>query len=595
MKKIFYILAGAVAILTSCQKTLDKKPLDKLTEETFFETDAGMLSFSNTFYTSLPGGTSLYLDNADNYFQLAQLLEARGKRTVPASGSGWTWTDLRDFNTLIGNAGQYKGSESKKNQYIALARFFRAYFYFEKVKRFGDVPWIDAQLGSADQQLYAKRDSREVVIQNVIKDLDFAIQNLPTTHSAYEITSWTALALKSRVCLFEGTYRKYHKIEGYDHDWKWYLDQCIEASDKFVEKSGYSIYSDNTKDKNYLDLFTTNTIQGSPVAKEVILARNYNLSYSVLHNSTYTFTVSSMGKYGMSRKTMASYLMADGKPFTNQTGWETFSYSQEMVGRDPRLAQTIRTPGYTRLDDPLQLAPNLSQTVTGYQPIKYVGPTTMNANDKSDLDLIIMRAGEVYLNYAEAAAERGILTSDILAKTINKLRQRVGMPDLTLGVTEDPFLTNLEWGGYQSVATDEPQRALILEIRRERCVELNQEGFRYYDLMRWREGKIFENSKQYGMYLETDSATGNRSYDFDGNGTVDLVIWTAGKKPTTIPTTAVALEIGKDITLSEGDHGMIDIYSDPGMWNDTKDKDYLYPIPTDELNLNPNLEQNPGW
>lgn len=572
-------MAAALAV-TSCDLT--RLPQDKLTEDTFFESEAGLQAFSNAFYNDLPGAASLYTEDVDNYFQMTQLLEARGKRTVPASGNGWTWTTLRDYNTLIDNADQCTDSEVR-NRYVAVARFFRAQFYFDKVKRFGDVPWIDHQLGSSDPLLYAARDSRELVMQNIIEDLDYAIANLPKTRTVYTVNKWTAMALKSRVCLFEGTFRKYHGLNQYEHDADWYLKTCAEASKEFINNSGYSIYDGAQADSSYIKLFTTNTIQGSDVEKEIILARNYNAEYSVTHNSNYTFTTMSMGKYGMSRKAVASYLMKDGSRFTDKPGWETMTFVDEVKDRDPRLAQSIRTPGYSRIGDKTPVAPNLAQSITGYQPIKYVGSVSQDAYNMADNDLILFRAAEVLLNYAEAKAELGTIDQDDLDKSVNKLRARVGMPKLTTDVTEDHFLTDLKWGGYQNVSGS--TRALILEIRRERMVELNQEGFRYYDLMRWKEGKIFEQ-QMYGMYFP-----GVGEYDLDGDGKMDLLLW-SGTKPSSAAT--VVLELDKDVILSQGDKGMINPFKDsPGSWDESKD--YLYPIPINEFSLNDNLEQNPGW
>ncbi|MBQ2109682.1 MAG: RagB/SusD family nutrient uptake outer membrane protein, partial [Bacteroidales bacterium] len=112
---------------------------------------------------------------------------------------------------------------------------------FEKVKRFGDVPWYDTQLGSADEALYKPRDSRELVMSNVVADLDFAIEHLPSQHSLYKVTKWTAMALKTRACLFEGTFRKYHNISLEGHTWQWYLEQAAAAGEVFIATSGYSI------------------------------------------------------------------------------------------------------------------------------------------------------------------------------------------------------------------------------------------------------------------------------------------------------------------------------------------------------------------
>lgn len=594
MKKIFIYATLAISLVSckSLTEMLDRSPLDKMSDDTFFATESGLVSFSNTFYTIFPGSGSLYIEDADNYFQKVQLLEARGARTVPASASdgGWTWTKLRDINTLLDNIKQCQ-DENLRKEYTALAHFFRAYFYFEKVKRFGDVPWIAAQLGSDSEQLYAPRDSREVVMQNMINDINDAINNLPSTKSVYRVTKWTALALKARFCLFEGTFRKYHNITGYQHDAAWYLNEAAEAAKQFINQSGYTIYNTNNPNKDYLTLFTTNKYDGSTVANEVILARNYNSEHSVTHNSNYTFTTKSMGCYGMTRKTVASYLMKDGTRFTDQEGWQTMTFLDEMKDRDPRLAQSIRTPGYTRLGETTLTAPDLSCSMTGYQPIKYVTTVDKDTYDSSDNDLIIFRAAEVYLIYAEAKAElenlgQGIVEQSDLNMSINVLRQRAGMPDLKLeGLTEDPFLTNVSWGGYLNVTG--ANKALILEIRRERNVELNQEGFRYYDLMRWKEGKIF-NQQMYGMYFP-----GLGEYDLNGDSKADLLLY-KGTKPSS--TATVQLEVDVDIILSDGEKGMINPFKySPGNFNETEDKDYFYPIPTDELNLNKNLKQNKGW
>lgn len=596
MKKIFIFASMAIlfASCTSLKEMLDRSPLSKMSDDKFFSTESGLVSYSNTFYTNFPGSGSLYIEDADNYFQKVQLLEARGARTVPASASdgGWTWTKLRDINTLLDNIGQCP-DESLRKEYSALAHFFRAYFYFEKVKRFGDVPWIETQLGSDSPQLYAPRDNRETVMQNMLKDIDDAIEYLPYAKSVYRVTKWTALALKARFCLFEGTFRKYHNITGFEHDAAWYLNEAAAAAKQFIDQSGYSIYTTGNSDGDYLALFSTLKYDADPTACEVILARNYNIEYSVYHNSNYTFTTKSMGCYGMTRKTAASYLMKDGSRFTDKKGWETMTFLEEMVDRDPRLAQSIRTPGYTRIGEMALTAPDLSSCMTGYQPIKYVTTVDKDTYNSSDNDLIIFRTAEVYLNYAEALAElenlgKYTVTQNDLDISVNMLRRRAGVADLKLeGLSVDTFLTNVSWGGYTNVTGTDASKALILEIRRERNVELNQEGFRYYDLMRWKEGRIFEQ-QMYGMYFPHLG-----EFDLDGDSNPDILLYKGAKPSSTAP---VQLEVDVDIILSEGEKGMVNPFKNsPGHFNETNDKDYYYPIPTDELNLNKKLTQNPGW
>ena len=163
-------------------------------------------------------------------------------------------------------------------RYEALTRFFRAYFYFAKVKRFGDVPWYDKPVGSKDlEALNRPRDSRELIVDKMVEDLDFAIANLSSTKSAYEVTKWTAMALKSRILLFEGTFRKYHAgdptlatLPADAKNYKWYLDECAKVSAEFIQTSGYGLHSGNVN-TSYHELFTT--MNATDLMDEVVLAR----------------------------------------------------------------------------------------------------------------------------------------------------------------------------------------------------------------------------------------------------------------------------------------------------------------------------------
>ena len=243
MKKILLIIlaAGCTMALVSCEEWLDKYPLAQMSPETFFSNENELQAFSNKFYTVFPSD-GLYNEYWDNIIHNDLPQEMRGGRTIPASGGGWTWTDLRDINTLLEYSVNCKDLDVR-NHYDALARFFRAYFYFEKIKRFGDVPWYAKPIGSADAELNRPRDSREYVMQRMIEDIDFAIRYLPAKHDLYRITKWTALALKSRFCLFEGTFRKYHDIDLPENDWKYYLSLSAKASEEFITNSGYGLYT----------------------------------------------------------------------------------------------------------------------------------------------------------------------------------------------------------------------------------------------------------------------------------------------------------------------------------------------------------------
>ena len=591
MKKIAYFLLPVLAVFAfvSCDDLLDAFPKDRMSPETFYKSEEELQAFSMNFYGMFPG-SSLYMEDADTYIQMGLTDELKGTRQIEPSGNGWSWGALRNVNTLL----EYLpncNDPAVRTRYEALARFFRTYFYFEMVKRFGEVPWYDKPVGSADTEaLNRPRDSREFIMGKMIEDIDFAIANLPSTKSAYEVTKWTAMALKTRFLLFEGTFRKYHTEFDYGsgaHDAGWYLDLCAGTAAEFIATSGYGIHTAGGANKAYYSLFTTQNATDN--MDEVILARDYNNAYNVVHSANNMMQSATMGRHGMTRKLVASYLCADGTRFTDKPGWQTMDFVTETQNRDPRLAQTIRTPGYTRLGEKTPCAPNFLFCMTGYHPIKYVMEPAKDTYNGSDVDLIIFRAAEVMLNYAEAKAEAGTLTQGDLDISINKIRDRVGLPHLDLAAANanpDPFLTDAAWGGYQNVTGAD--KGVILEIRRERAVELAQEGFRYYDIIRWKEGAIF-TKQYYGMYFP-----GPGEYDLNADGVPDILLYEGDAEPA--GTIAAKYKIGStDFILSDGTSGNVNPYKELSCkWDEGRD--YLYPIPTDERNLTKGaLTQNPGW
>lgn len=572
----------AVASLFAVSCDLDKLPLANLSPDSFFSTRNELDAFANNFYTNFPG-SSVFEEESDLIIKNSRSDWMRDGRSVPGSGGGWTWTALRDFNTLIEMSSNCT-DENVRDEYIGVARFFRAWFYFEKVKRFGDVPWYDRQLGSSDKDLYKPRDSRELVMSHVVEDLDFAIAHLPVKHSVYKVTKWTALALKSRACLFEGTFRKYHGFKLDGHTAEWYLEQAAAAGEEFISTSGYSVYAGGGVENSYRDLFASEDAIGT----EIILARDYDKNLSIKHNGTY-YTLGNYGNPGMTRKMFCSYLMKDGSRFTDKDGWKIMSFVDEVKNRDPRLSQSIRTPGYKRIGSDKVEAPDFGHTETGYMITKYMQGADLGVDlyGASYNDLPLFRSAEVYLNFAEAKAELGTLTQADLDKSIKLLRDRVGMPNIDLAVANaspDPYLM-AEDTGYPNVTG--ANAGVILEIRRERTVELFDENFRFYDLIRWKNGQAITH-KFLGIYFPAPGA-----YDLDGNGTLDVCFYT-DSAPSGLPANVVKFKIGERIFFTEGDHGYVDVTPNlPGVWNENRD--YFYPIPTDELTLNPNLVQNPGW
>ena len=568
------MLAAMVFTLTACEDFLVRRPKDQLSPDTYFRTETECQLYTNNFYTILPAASDFYQEDDDYVIPKSLSSKVIGNRTVPTTAGTWNWVMLRQINFFLSRSHQCE-DVGVRQKYEALAKFFRAYFYFEKVKRYGDVAWVDEPIDANDKTLYRGRDSRYKVMEHVLDDIDFAIANLSSGKDVFRATKWTALALKSRIFLFEGTFRKYHGLDG----WEECLKEAADAASKFIKESGYGIYkSGNTP---YQSLFTLAESDRS----EVILTRAYKQSLSLVHGANEALTSTASSHSGLAKDIVNMYLMSDGSRFTDKPRYNMLGFYDETQDRDPRLAQTIRTPGYTRMGETELLAPNMAAVTTGYQPIKYVCEKKYDSYQSSENDMPIFRAAEVYLNYAEAKAELGQLAQADLDMSVNKVRARVSMPAINMeeaNANPDPYLL-ADGTGYPNV-TKSTYTGVILEIRRERTVELMLEGFRYWDLMRWKEGKRFERTF-YGMRLD-----GVGEYDLDKNGSVDLVVY-EGTAPSTIQ--GVVYKELSELNLSE--EGNIVLHADIER-NFDESKDYLYPIPTEDIVLTQGVvKQNPGW
>lgn len=578
MKPIFRLTTLSIfglLLFISCDITRD--PVDRMSPETYFKSAEECRLYTNQFYTLFPGASGIYAEEADYIIGNSLSDEVKGTRIVPSTASTWNWDALRNINFFLSRANQCEDIAAR-DRYVGLARFFRAFFYFEKVKRYGDVPWVDVPLDATDPSLYRGRDSRIFVMGRVLEDIDYAIENLPDEVSVFSVNKWTALALKSRIFLFEGTFRKYHGIEG----WEACLNECRNASRIFLDTAPYTIYKEGATP--YLDLFNKlDTDQG-----EIILSRSYSGSIGLTHDCNGKYLSASMGRPGLTKDIVNSYLMDDGSRFAdpNNVNFDKMDFSDEMLGRDPRLSQTIRTPGYCRKGTTLPVAPDLNATMTGYQIVKYVAEPQYDSYNVSEQDLPIFRKAEICLNYAEACAELGSILQTDLDISVNLLRDRVGMPGMDLtwsNENPDPYLDNIQTG-YPGVTG--PNKGVILEIRRERTIELLCEGFRYWDIMRWKVGKRFERPF-YGMYIR-----GVGSYDLNGDGEPDLVVYD-GDMPS-VSGSAVLKSID-ELELSDGLSGKITVHSDVEReWDENRD--YLYPVPTeDRVVTQGKITQNPGW
>ena len=594
MKKniILYSFIALLSGTAGCSDMLDQYPLDAISPETYYNNADELRSATNQFYGMFPGAASGYTESADVVCTFNLPAEVQGIRTVPTSGGGWNWEYLRAVNFYLSHSVRCDDVDAREH-FDGIARFFRAYFYFEKVKRFGEVPWFDRELSSTDPELFRPRDSRDFIMDKILDDLTYAINNISDKKDLYNVTHWTALALKSRICLFEGTYRKYHGIPGYEK----FLDECATASKLFIDNAPYAIYK--TGAQPYRDLFSSM----NAIEEEVILARDYDRAQNVMHEANANTLSPTYGRPGMNKKIVNSYLMTNGDRFTDQPGYETMQYYDEMQNRDPRLTQTVVGPGYMRINSTTVSSPNFGASTTGYQITKWVTDASGDGYLGSSNDYILFRAAEVYLNYAEAKAELGTLTQDDLKISIKKIRDRVGMPNIDMDAANanpDPYLCAPETG-YRNVTG--PNKGVILEIRRERTIELCLEGHRYYDIIRWKEGKMFEQPFL-GMYFPgLTQGSGDNRYDvFDMNDgiagdkeKVDICIYT-GKKPS-VKNIRKFYKLGEEFVLTDGDKGNIichDIEKEPRQWNE--ERDYFFPIPTTERSLtNGALTQNPGW
>lgn len=579
--KLVSLFVGSILTVSCNDSFLDRYPIAEISPENSFKTADDLRLYTNGFYEQLPSIRNI-IDadlKTDNVLYSSIPEEQRShERILPSeTGSGgWDWEDLREINLFFDNY-QRCTDEAGRDKYEGVARFFRAWFYFDKVKRFGDVPWYETVIQTDDTDLlYKARDSREFVVSKIIQDLEIAVDKLGDERASDQVTRWTALALLSRVCLYEGTFRKYHTelgIQGSDT----LLQKAYEAAGRVMDESGYTLYSTGNPDTDYRDLFASTLKED-----EVILGRRYSLTLNQMHNVNYYLTSRTQRDIGLTKDLVDSYLQLNGMPFTSKTGYATMGFYDEMQSRDCRLAQTIRSLGYQRIGGTATLLPDFAATMTGYQLCKFLSDETQDGDGASYQDVAFIRYAEVLLNYAEAKAELSIITQDDIDRTIRLIRSRVSMPNLDMtsaSQSPDAVLAAL----YPNVSGS--CQGIILEIRRERRIELVMEGFRWDDLVRWKAGKLLE-PHFIGMYFPSLG-----EFDLDGDGAPDLMLYT-GTAPST--TAAQSVEIGGVLQLTEGDHGNLIGFKDNTKQFD-ESRDYLYPLPTGDLLLNENLVQNPNW
>jgi hypothetical protein len=592
-----FLLAGA--IVAGCD-SLEQNPVATSSKDAVFGSENGLSLYVNSFYNWMPDANNItqsesmtdyaarrdvpQLLRAGVYTPRVTDLTASGQYEVVALGGdvNWRWNTLRSINYFLANNTDPLVLEKVRNNYNGIARFFRAWFYFEKVKRYGDVPWMDKPLDVTDPALYGGRDSRTVVMDHILEDLDYAIANITSTNEGSRslITKDVALALKSRVALFEGTYRKYHPelaLQGTADKW---LNESAAAAKILIDGKRYSLYTGSGPTDSYRQVF----IRDVPLAQEVLLTSVQSTTLAVRHQANWIFTSATTGvRFSFIRQFINTYLNIDGTPFTNVAGYQTMSFQEETKNRDRRLSQTIRTPGYKRIQSGAQIAgpPAFTYTYTGYHPIKWsVDDVAMDGGSLNTNAVHLFRYAEVLLNYAEAKAEVGQITDADWAATVGALRSRAGITGglSTLPTVADPYLRTVYFPNISN--------AVILEVRRERGIELAMEGLRFYDIVRWARGSLMEMEWR-GIYVQA-----NQNIDLDENGTPDVYFYTVNPANRPAGITFISVS-GTDFKLSNGTSGEIVWRNDiPRKWDD---KMYLYPIPESDLLTNPALKQNPGW
>lgn len=618
MKKIYTIFISGLSVLafSSCEGFLDKFPETSLSPETFYTSEKELELATNGFYTMLPSPDNTtdgaLQDNDLEYHVSLSSLQMGNRSAENETWSSSTWSNLRALNYYLEHSVNCT-SEDIRKKYDGVAYFFRAMFYYEKVRKYGDIPWYDHVISANDKaSLYRARDSRGFVMQKIMEDLDKAIDGLPVTwtEGVYRINKYAAYAFKSRVALFEGTWRKYHDVpdETYTKDdgtqltlsSEYFLRQSADAAKAVIDYGKYKMYKGETivKGQPYRDFFVLEDAETS----ETILSRRYLYTdeMNIRHGVQFKYKNQ---RHSLTRALAYHYLMADGTPFQSQEGWQTMQYNQEFKNRDPRMAQTIAAPDYVAVgtDASTKYYPSCKDyDRSGYRPIKYFSDDTHDGAGTSTTDYAIFRYGEVLLNYAEAKAELGEADQTVIDQTVNVIRARVGMPALDVvkaNAAPDSFLSSY----YTDKHLEGADKGLILEIRRERTVELVNEGFRLWDMLRWHEGQqLCPASNTLGPGFIGCWFPGLGEYDMNNDGIPDLCIYT-GTKPSTDCENTLDVSEGKENTLSEGTSGYLIQFKDQTYkW---EEKDYLYPIPVKQIQIYPKdeatgesvLTQNPGY
>jgi|GEM_PF-60946 len=529
--------------------------------------------------------------------------------------TGWLWKDIKTINYFLNNYKQAEATASdpsELNKWAAEAYFFKAWDYYMKMVAFGEVPWLETVLNVDSEELYSPRTPRTELADKVLESLNYAVEHIAASGPADgRINRDMANFLKARFCLFEGTFRKYHTELNLQSTSEKFLQECVTACEAIIATNKYQLY--NVGDNPYWSLFKLNQNPAADNNKEAILARAYDAK-NVGHGTPRYFNMNrgnAAGRYskGATKNLVDDYLCIDGKPIQSSSLFKGYDGDdwRELDNRDPRLRQTVVKPGeYITIFDRengimdqsvnglkypeiTYNCPTANQTptggpcVTGYMFIKHWTnePSDNGTTSNSKQTALIFRYAEVLLMLAEAKAELGTITNADLDLTINELRKRAGFdfaayPDSRLTLQNVPVDTRLD-NLYNDYVGYIPS-PILREIRRERRIEMAMEGRRREDLVRWKAGKLIE------VPIRGMKFTPEKQKLYDGSNT---------SKEKHAPKAVLNADVFVD---SEG--FIVGYPRSSGVSNGVirwDDKYYYNPIPLQELELNPNLTQSPGW
>lgn len=575
MMRNIKIIIGFIAlgiVLNACDEDfLDRTPLDQVGAVDFFRTPTDLEAYVNRFYNgrSFPISGEHGRDyDSDNAVRLNINTWLEGSRTLDGAG-GIGFGNVRNINYFFDN---YKRVEEnyefeEYQQYVGEAHFFKALIYFDLLSSYGDIQWLTSALGTESPELYSKRDPRNIVADNIIASLDSAAIYLTPerTDGASRINKWMALLLQSRVALFEGTWEKYHAGTPFgvtNPQPEKYFNKAVEATTAIMNSGLYDTYSTGEPTFDYYDLFILRDYASN---EEVMFWRKFDNELGK-GDAAFRRQPNYMQQYpyehSLTKQLADSYLADDGKPIAVSPRFNGYTtLEDEMQNRDPRFFQTIATPDAIwrlREDGTMDYYSALYNKLNDggvqyFAPAGYIIRKGYNARviyhvpQYEETPGIVYRYAEVLLNFAEAKAELNTLTQGDIDISIKKLRDRVGMPSLVLAdITPDP-----DWN-FPDLSP------IINEIRRERRVELATEGFRADDIRRWAAAD-------------------------------ELIV---GQRPKGFMASQVNVN-----PYPVDENGFLDPYQNkiPNGYGFDVNRDYLNAIPKTQMELNPNLTQNPGW